>query len=246
MKKRKSILFLIFLFVVYKSSSQDFQITQLKLEFIDNQLIITYDIGGKNASGKYNVSIEIKRQDGKSIQPKAIAGDLGNNIKSGISKRIIWDLEKDSLYLDEDISVRLQGRKLSESYSRGSLLLMSTALPGLGQTKMTGKPWWIGGVVAYGTLAGGIIYHKKSSDSFDLYRDEQDPLTRDKLSNQMDRESNISTTLFITAASIWVANIIWVAVAPYNSQPLKHTRVYVTPIIEPFYQGSMISLRVDF
>jgi len=141
MNKRRSFLFLLFLFIVFKSSSQDFQITQLKLEFIGSQLHITYDIDNKNSKGKFNIRIEIHKQNGDPITPISITGDIGDNIKSGYNKRITWDLEKDTVYLDENISVEIIGKKHIESFSKSSLILMSTAVPGLGQTKVSGKPW---------------------------------------------------------------------------------------------------------
>ena len=166
MKKRRYFLFLLSLFIVTKLSSPDFQITQLKLEFINNQLIITYNINSQNPADKFRISIEIKKQKGEPIKPNAFTGDIGKNIKSGNTRRIISDLGKDSIYLDEDIFLELKGEKIVESYNKGTLILISTALPGWGQTKMTGKPWWIGGVAVYGALAGGIIFYNKCVDTF--------------------------------------------------------------------------------
>lgn len=254
MKKRVLFLFLLLLFIVFKTSSQDFKITLLKLEIIGNQLHITFNIDSKNPSDKFRITVEINKQNGELVHPKSITGELGENIISGNNKEIIWDLEKDSIYLDEEISVELLGEKLSvelidaklgESYSRSSLILMSTALPGLGQTKLTGKPWWIGGLAAYGTLAGGFIFYKMSRDDYDLYLDAKTTSTRDEYFDKSTKESVISNVFFVTATSIWVANIIWVAVMPDRNKTLKHANVYVAPSTIP-YKGAMVSLRVDF
>ncbi|MGD0756760.1 MAG: hypothetical protein ABR927_17050, partial [Bacteroidales bacterium] len=148
MKKRRSFLFLLFLFIVLKSSSQDFQITLLKLEFYSNQLHIAYNIDNKTSIGKFRIEIKINKQNGDPISPKSITGDLGDNIKSGNNKSIIWDLGKDSVYFDENISVEIKGEKHIEALSKGSIILMSTAVPGLGQTKISGKPWWLCSVAA--------------------------------------------------------------------------------------------------
>ena len=113
----------------------------MKLEFIGSQLHITYNIDNKNSKGKFNIRIEIHKQNGDPITPISITGDIGDNIKSGNNKRITWDLEKDTVYLDENISVEIIGKKHIESFSKSSLILMSTAVPGLGQTKVSGKPW---------------------------------------------------------------------------------------------------------
>jgi hypothetical protein len=254
MKKRVLFLFLLLLFIVFKASSQDFKITLLKLELNGNQLNITYIIDNKNSTDNFRIKIEINKQNGESITPKSISGALGDSIKSGTNRIIVWDLEKDSTYLDEKISVELIGEKLSvelideklkKSYSKSSLILMSTALPGLGQTKMTGKPWWIGGLAAYGTLAGGLVFYKMSRDDYDLYLDAKTTTARDEYFDKSTKESVISNVFFATAASIWVANIIWVAAMPDRNQTLKHAKVYITPSTIP-YKGAMVSLRVDF
>jgi hypothetical protein len=254
MKKRLFFLFLLLLFIVFKTSSQDLKITLSKLDTIGNQLHIIFNIDSKNPSDKFRITVEITRQNGEIVRPKSIKGDLGENVISGNNKKITWDLEKDSIYLDEEISVELIGEKLSveptdeklkKSYSKSSLILMSTALPGLGQTKMTGKPWWIGGVAAYGTLAGGFIFYKMSRDDYDLYLDAKTTTSRDEYFDKSTKESVISSVFFATAASIWVANIIWVAAMPDRNQTLKHAKVYIAPSTIP-YKGAMISLRVDF
>jgi hypothetical protein len=93
MNKQRSILILLFRFIVYKSSSLDFKITQLQLDFSDNQLNSTYNLDNKNSTGKFQTRIEIKRQIGKLIQPDAMSGDIGENIKEGNNKEIIWNVE---------------------------------------------------------------------------------------------------------------------------------------------------------
>jgi hypothetical protein len=218
----------------------------LKLEFIGSQLHITYNIDNKNSKGKFNIRIEIHKQNGDPITPKSISGDLGDNIKSGNSKKIIWDLEKDTVYLDEDISVEILGNKLPESFRKGSLILMSTAIPGLGQTKVRGKPWWLCGVAAYGTLASGFIIYKSSLNTYDAYKAEDNPNTRTDQYNKAQKKLNIANTLFIASATLWVANIIWAAVTPNSNQPLKHVKVYLEPVTIPRKEGAMLSLRVDF
>jgi hypothetical protein len=246
MNKRRSFLFLFFLFIVFKSSSQDFQITLLKLEFYGNQLHIAYNIDNKTSIGKFRIDIKINKQNGDSITPKSITGDLGNNIKSGNNKSIIWDLEKDSIHLDENISIEIIGKKHIEALSKGSIILMSTAVPGLGQTKVSGKPWWLCSIAAYGTLASGFIIYKSSLNTYNLYKAENNPSTRTDQYNKAQKNLNIANTLFITSATLWVANIIWAAATPNSNQSLKHVKVYLEPVTIPNNAGAMVALRVDF
>ena len=218
----------------------------MKLDVYANQLHIAYNIDNKKITGKFHIEIKFNRQNGDSITPKSITGDVGDNIKSGNNKRIIWDLGKDAIYLDEDISVEIKGYRLSESFSKGSLILMSAAVPGLGQTKLSGKPWWLCSVAAYSALAGGFIIHKSSLNAYDVYKTEENPNTRISQYDKAQKKLSIANTLFITSATLWIANIIWVAVTPNSNKPLKHANVYIQPVIFTDNKGAMVSLRVNF
>ena len=224
----------------------------MNLEFYDNKLHITYNIDDKNPSDKFIIKIQISRQNGEPVRTKSITGDLGDSINPGKNKTIIWDLEKDNFYINEDISVEISGEKLAssvqpgESISKSSLILMSAAVPGLGQTKMSGNPWWLGSFAAYGTLAGGFIIHKSSLDTYDKYKESMDRVKSEDLFDKAQKKLIISNTLFITSATLWVANIIWAAVSPDRNLPLKKAKVYLKPVTIPDNAGIMISLRVDF
>ncbi len=247
MKTRASLIFLLFFFLFYESSAQDFRIAQVKLEFVNNQLHIIYNIDSKNPADKFSVTVVINRQNGEAIQPKSISGDIGDNIKSGNYKRIIWDLGKDAIYLDEDITVEVLGDLKSKTYNKGSLILSSALLPGLGQSKITGKPWYLGGVATYGALAGGMIFHKMSLDTYEKYDlERENPETRDKLYNQSVKEWTFSTGLFATAAVLWTANMIWIIAAPERNYSGKQVSMYLKPAIFPGNPGTMVSLRVNF
>jgi hypothetical protein len=239
--------FLLFLFAVFKTSAQDFQITQLKLEFNGNQLLISYNIDNKNPSEKFHITIQIKGERGDSIEPKTVTGDIGDRIKPGANKRITWDLGKDEIYIDGDISVQLFGEKSIDYYSKGSLMLRSIVFPGWGQTKITGQPCWLVGVAAYGAFAGGIVYYNKCVSTADLYNNPLTPQYKKAALEDKGNKEFLNSRIFsLSAASIWVANIIWVAVMPNQKQPVKHAKLYIKPLAIPDYQGAMLSLRVDF
>lgn len=248
MKKIHIILFLfLFILTVFKSFSQQVTIILTNYEFSNNQLIITYQIDSKSLSDKFKIKIEIKKENGEAIVPESITGDLGDNIKPGKSKTIVWDLAKDAIYLNENISVKITGEKQIATASKGSIIILSAAVPGLGQTKMNGKPWWLGGIVAYGAIAGGYIFHKSSLDTYKKYKDEiTDPLERADLWNQVEKKHSISNILFISAASIWISNLVWVSVSPYKNQPSMHSGIYLRPSISPYYKGALVSLKMNF
>lgn len=230
-----------------KSSSQDFQITPPKLSVEAKQLHISYDIIDKDLKDQFYVWIEMSKKNGEPILSTSFSGDIGENIPAGTNKMIIWDPEKDSIFLNEEIFVEVKAEKYIKTFNKGSAILLSTVLPGLGQTKISnGKPWWVAGVVAYGALAGGIITHQSYLKTYDSYSVENDPLKRADLYSQAQKKLNISTALIVSGAALWVANIVWVAVTPNNYKPLQHVKLRVDKSTEPFKGTTLLTLQLNF
>jgi hypothetical protein len=247
MKKHCHILILFFLFLAGKSYSQSFQISPPKLEFKDKQLLITYDFLNKKQSDQFYVWVEMEKKNGESIQPKGLSGDVGANIKSGSNKQIIWTPEKDGVYLNEEVFVELKAEKYVKSFNRGSAMLMSTVVPGLGQTKIShGKPWWVTSVVAYGAVGSGLYFHSTYLKTYDSYLAEEDPAKRSDLYDQSQQQMNVSNALIISGAAIWVANIFWVALIPNKYQPLKYVNLSLDPSNGPYPGTMLLSMRLKF
>jgi len=247
MAKQSLFLFIFFVLLAGKSSSQDFLITPPKLEFDGTQLIITYDLIDSNQADLFFVWVEIERTDGATIRAESPSGDVGKNIKPGTNKQIIWVPGKDSIYLEEEVFVEVKAEKYEKSFNKGSALLLSTALPGLGQTKISkGKPWWLIGVVTYGSIAGGLVVHSKSLKTYDSYIIEEDPLKRADLFNQAQQQMNISSAMIVSGAALWLANIIWVAVTPNKYQPLQHVQLSLKQSSGPYSGTTLLSLRFSF
>jgi hypothetical protein len=247
MKKQRLFLILVFLILVSKSFSQGFLLSQPRLEFDGNQLLIFYDIITKNSNDKFYIWVEIAKANGEKIIAKALSGDVGDNVKAGNNKKIIWTPKQDSVYINEAVFVELKAEKYIKSFNKGSMMLKSTVFPGWGQTNISkGKPWWLTGIAVYGTMAGGYIYYNKYLKSYDSYRTEEDPLKRADLAEQTKKQQNISTTLIYSAASAWVVNVLWVAFTPNRYQPLQHVKVSLNSSPSPNNGGLLLSLRWDF
>jgi hypothetical protein len=247
MKKQRSFLFLFFMVLAVESFSQGVLITKPRLERDGNNLVIFYDIVAGNSTDQFYVWIEIKNSDGNTIQANALSGDIGPDVKIGNNKKIIWSPEKDFIFLNDEVFVEVKAEKYIKSFNKGSAILQSIALPGWGQTNIRkGKPWWITGLGAYGALAGGYLYHKKYLDSYKSYKAELDPVKRANWLKQTNSEHNISTVLICTAATAWVADLLWVALTPNNYKPIQHAKLSVNSALNHFNKGLAFSLMVDF
>jgi hypothetical protein len=242
-------LLLIILLLISSSElfSQNFLITKPKLEFDGYKLSITYDLITKGQSDIFNIWVEIRNQKGEPIRAFSFKGDLGDSTKPGNNKKITWVPEEDAIFMDDDVSVELKGEKFERSFNKGSMILISTIVPGLGQSKIKkGEPWWLASIPAYGTLAGGLIFHKKYTDTYDAYLKATEAVERSDLYNQSQKQKNLSGALFITSTVVWVSNIIWTAAIPDKYKPLQHANVSVNSIPFNHERITLLSFKVDF
>jgi hypothetical protein len=247
MKKQRLLLILPLILFTFQSLAQGFLITPPALMFDGTQLLISYDVINKNQADQFYVWIEMEKKNGEPIPVKALTGDVGENIQSGTNKKITWVPSKDNIFLDEEINVEVRAEKYVKSFNKGSAMLMSTALPGLGQTKISkGKPWWITGVVAYGALAGGFVTHSGYLKSYDSYRSETDPSKRSDLLAKTQSQMNLSKALIISGVTLWAANILWVAITPNRYQPLQNVKLTLDQSTGPFKGATLLSMRVNF
>jgi hypothetical protein len=249
MNKPRLLIYLIFLIISSKSFSQNFLITDPKLQFdtVSLKLSISYDIINKDHADIFYIWVEIRNKSGVAFKVKAFNGDIGDSIKPGKDKKIFWIPEEDGIYINEDVTVELKGEKYVKTFNKGSMILLSTAVPGLGQTKISkGKPWWLVSIPAYGALAGGIIMNKKYQDTYDAYLNETGSVERADLYDKSQQQKILSSTLFISAATLWVANIVWVAATPNRYKPLQHTKLSINSVPLNKNRVTLLSIKVDF
>lgn len=246
MKKRIYFLIIFLFFFSFKSISQNFLITQPKLQFDGHKLSITYDLVTKSKSDLFSIWVEIRDQDGDPIRAYSYKGEFGDSIMPGNNKIITWIPEEDAFFIDEDVTVELKGELYERSFNKGSMVALSTIVPGLGQTKIKEKPWWLLSIPAYGTVAGGVIYNMKYNDTYDAYLKSTDAIERSDLLSQSQHQKNISGALFIGSAVIWVANLVWVVATPNRYKPLQHTRISLNSVPFNNDRHMWVTFKVDF
>ena len=247
MKKQRLFFFLIFLFLVMKSFSQGFLLTPPRLIFDGIQLQIFFDIITKNPGEVFYTWVEIKKSDGGIIIAKNLSGDIGEDIKAGNNKRIIWLPKQDSIYLDEEIFVEIKAQKYVKSFNKGGMMLRSMVLPGWGQTKISkGKPWWLTGLAFYGTMTGGYFCYQNYLKIYDTYKIEEDPVKRIDLKKKTQQQLNYTTTLIYSGAALWAVNVFWVTVTPNRYQLLQHINLSLMPSQGPNNVTPLLSIRLDF
>lgn len=145
---QKSLLFLFLLFFSSLLSAQSkIQISRPDLSYINNTLTVKYDITGCKTGQFVHISMIVVNSKGDTIRPTYINGDIGNKITCGPGKSILWDVARDTINLDDDIEVMLTGKEIIpvitkisnpdlQKVSRGTVLISSFFIPGLGQKKL--------------------------------------------------------------------------------------------------------------
>jgi len=207
--------------------------------FTNNILKVKYDITGCGRNEFVDITLFVINSKGDTLKPRYITGDIGNMISCGFGKTIEWNLEKDKINLDEDVSVIVKGVKSApvtsnsgpagpKKLTRGNVMASSIFVPGLGQKKASGKSAHLifSGVV-YGTAASSVFLNLRSKQLFKDY-EAASGTERDRLYDQSVKNFDMSRYLLFGAAGAWVTNLIWSAVIPIKENPLKKMDIRLT------------------
>ena len=240
-----------------------------RIELKGNTVHIFYDILESESSDKFIVSIDITDKEGNNIDARALEGDIGKDVTSGDNKHITWDLEVDKIYLNTQIffeihatlvprpePVVVQPEKetpisdVSQSYSRADIILQSIALPGMGMSRLTGKPHWIRSVAGYGCIAGSIILYQQARNSYNSVEDYPSFEDKRDLYETSIRQDNFSEVLAYAAIGIWVTDIIWTVIgtSDLNKKSLagKGKGISFWSSLDPISYSPTVGIRLRF
>ncbi|MCF8222646.1 MAG: hypothetical protein K9J25_05820 [Bacteroidales bacterium] len=212
-----NILLIIFsLFINANLNAQDLPvINEPRLNFANNKLQIDYDIIGRDKENKFRVNLEVKSTEGEIINVRALSGDVGLLNEGGKNKTIIWDLEKDSVYLDEEISVTVIAEVIPATPSRAGLIGLSIIYPGLGQKKFHKKnAFLLIGTAGYACITGSVILNRTAGNNYENYLESTDIRESENYFDMANKQNKISKYLAYTAAGIWIADILWIMLRP--------------------------------
>lgn len=254
---------LFLLLQAYSGLSQTgIKITPPGLKVANGNIVIEYDILNSKQNDLFLVRIEVTDSLGNPIDTYSLSGDIGDQVKGGINKKIIWDLKKDGISQHQKIFVQIKAERninakniklkdFSYQHNTAGLILYSAILPGAGLTKINnGKPYWLMGVATYGCAATSFYYFKKSESTFEDYKNSWDIDESKTLFDQAQKEDNIYKVLAISAAGIWVTNMIWtsaIAGKKYRSIASRDTKGFsVGSTYDPYTKKPLLSLTYSF
>ncbi len=262
-------IFLISIFSVCSAQSTA-TISTPKLQLLDNNVSILYDILNSIQSEKFNISLEVTDSDGKHVAARSISGDIGVNVSGGPGKEINWNLSADNVYLEamlyfqvtaevvkpvrsSEINTSTENLEVSGAtgnLSRSSVVLQSLLLPGLGLSRIKGKPHWLRGALGYGCIASCVAFTINSERLHSEYEQATDMNERDDLFETFANQRNVANAQLYAAIGIWIVDIVWTMA---GSKELSKKVVFnqtngfsINPSYNTEAQAPLLSLKYNF
>lgn len=244
-------------------SGQEVRVSDPSLAMVGDAIHINYDILNSTSSQEFRVDLVIEDAQGNKLNANTLTGDVGDRVRGGSGKRIIWDYRKDYGSLDGDIFVKVNVKALNppeprapaspavaqeEQFSRAGLILQSAAFPGLGLTRYKGGPHWVKGVLAYGSLAGSIYLNRKAVNTYAGIIRESDLEQKTQLYNDAIRQDNISEVLAYAAIAIWISDLVWTiaGTSDLNRSTAHERGARIKTSIDPVSRAPMLALTYQF
>jgi hypothetical protein len=257
---------LLLLLGAYCAAQSKFEVSEPRFELMDNHVLISFDILNSTPSENFNITLEITDAEGKTIRAKALAGDIGQNVPGGNNKLVTWNLEADHIVMDAEIVVNIRAEIIkpppavpvvseagghdSKEYNRTGLILQSLALPGLGLTRVTGKPHWIRGVAGYGCLAGSVVLNKMAVSAYSDFLDAETTEDSEAFFSKSTNQDQFSELLAYAAIGIWVTDLVWTMLGTreLNRYSLNSGAKGITFItgIDPISSAPMVGFNFKF
>jgi len=256
MKRMKTLVFLLILgaaFAVFGQDQTSAKVSEPRLEIENDKLHIYFDIIDSEPDEEFSVTVIIESEDGRQIVARSLEGDVGKDIEGGNNRHVIWDYEADKVFLNEYLSVKVRVSRMKSTKasvaqnnsavqneidepqvnkkepSRTSIILQSVVVPGLGLTRVTGKPHWIKGVAGYGCIAGSVVMNRMAISSFNSIGDLETESEISDAYNKSIQQDNVSEILAYAAIGIWVTDMIWTLVGTSHMKGVNLTS-YIDPV----------------
>jgi hypothetical protein len=229
----------------------------------DENLVITYDIVKGKSGELFTVKVNILTPNGKNISAFALSGDIGPGVTGGTGKKIIWDLNKDNVYLDDEISVEViidqnlappmgtpgsSTKGTTKNVSVGGAMLRSLVFPGLGNRYANGGKgaYWLMGVAGYGAIGASVFFNNQADETYQDYLLSTSASERDQLFSDAEGYKQNQNIAMYTAAGIWVIDLIWTGIQASKANKAQQSKVDVGYYYNPVAKKPMVALTYKF
>lgn len=220
---------------------------------VNDQLVITYDLVNTRPGEKFNISVKIFTKGGKEIDAHSFSGNINSDVSGGNKKKIIWDIQKDIAYIEDEIIVRvlaeLQNPKIIKPTSKGTALLLSTLYPGWGSAKITRKNAHVlKGLLAYGCVAGAVLYDYKAYDNYEKYKNSFDMEESDKFFEDAENQRTLSSVFLYSAVAVWSLEYLNILLAKNRTRTTAglNNNISIDYAYNKIANTPMVTLKIDF
>ena len=163
--------------------------TRVKVSPSTDSLIVKYDLKGRRDA--FDLKLELTDQNNVIIHPRNITGDIGNGIKPGKEKSIIWDMKSDG--------IDLSGSRLMVRVN-ANIFIPETG------TQKTWIPWLY--IVAGASAITGTYTYLRADHLYRNYPTSYNTLNAERIHSQVESNTTISRITFGAAAVFAVAGVI--------------------------------------
>jgi hypothetical protein len=94
-------------FLISARAQTEVEVSAPALTLQNGKVHIDFDLMNTAPSEKFTIRIEITTESGERVPAQTLTGDIGKGVSGGKGKTIIWDIEKDQVFLDEEIYVEV-------------------------------------------------------------------------------------------------------------------------------------------
>lgn len=227
------------------------QITITKLSEEAGKIYINYEINQSFPEENFDVKIIVTHSNGQAIAAHTLDGDIGENIKGGKNKQIVWSYEHDGIYLDETINIKLSADKVVDInyYSMPKLILASTLMPGKGVNMLDRSKNYYGWTgLAYGLVGVSVLYSLSSLSTYNNYTAAITATDRDTYYNKYKTKTTVAGVAAISALGVWGWNYVRIFLTKNsiikNQNSLSSWFLY--PSYNTFTNSNMLTLNFKF
>jgi hypothetical protein len=210
---RYSVLFLLIIIYLQPGFCQTgARISDVDFHLKDNFIVINYNLAGTLPKEELTIELAFITENGDTLIPISVYGDIGTKVFSDGLKEIQWDILFDKVKLTGNLKATVKIASSSILYSGPSNALLSVIVPGLGgyfveKNKIRAAATT---VTTIGLIAYGVSQKLKSDKYYSDYNLSKKSVEIQQLytnANNAQHRFYISTC---TAVGIWAMDILWV------------------------------------
>ena len=140
----------------------------------DDRIVITYDLARLDDYIYFDVSVVVKVEN-KEVAAKALSGDVGNFVRIGTNKKIVWNIFEDISELNGALSVEVLAFNPVPATTETVSADNANDAPPPPKMPSAKIPFWAGmggiGVTGVGLLTAGIKSAGEGQDLYKIYKD---------------------------------------------------------------------------